>query len=93
MVNNKKVDSIKLDYLIQSKQLSQICKVHQKPYLISVDLVMNVSGIQISCLTQESESLEAWAMSHYCADMGLIPLWKGLNLAAQKSGGTVQGSI
>ena len=47
----------------------------------------------MSYLTQKSESLEAWPMSHYCADMGLIPLWKGLNLAAQNPGGIVQGSI
>ena len=46
MVNNKKVDSIKLDYLIQSKQLSQIYKVQQKPCLISIDLVYSITRTQ-----------------------------------------------
>ena len=43
MVNNKKVDSIKLDYLILSEQLSQIYKVQQKPCLISINLVYSRS--------------------------------------------------
>ena len=43
MVNNKKVDSIKLDYLTQQKQLSQIYKAQQNPHLISIDLVNSKS--------------------------------------------------
>ena len=45
VVNNKQVDSIKLNYITQSKQLSKIYKVQQNPHKISIDLVYGKSQL------------------------------------------------